>query len=746
MNPAEIERLVDLLSLEEKASLCSGLDNWRTKPIERLGIPNIMMSDGPHGLRVNSGTANDINGGSVPTVCFPSACASAASFDRDLLHAMGNELGRQCQALGVDVLLGPGVNIKRSPLGGRNFEYFSEDPCLAGELGVAYSKGAQRQGVGVCVKHFFANNQEYLRMSSSSEADERTFREIYLSAFETVVKIAKPIAVMASYNKIGGVFSTENKKHLTELLRNEWGFDGLVVSDWGATHSRVGAIKAGCDLTMPAESTDSEIVEAINAGELQKSDLDNSARRILQLVFKMAESSKRGSEVDFVSGHELARKIASESIVLLKNDKNVLPLSKSQKVAFIGEFADSPRFQGGGSSHVHAEHVTSARDAAINAGVELVDEMAAADVAVLFIGLTEAEESEGFDRAHLRLSDAHEQLVEEACALCPNVVVVLHNGGPVEMPWVDKPKAIVEAYLGGEAIGEAIVDVLFGKVNPCGRLPETFPKKLSDTPSYLSFPGERGIVKYQEGVFVGYRYYATKELDPLFPFGFGLSYTKFEYQDLSIDKAEMDEDDVLTVSVRVTNTGMLAGKEVVQLYIAPEKGEVIRPLRELKKFEKISLEPGETKTVSFELSKRDFAYWSEYAHDWQVEEGIYNIEICEHSMRVSLSTPVKVKSDEKFQMELSETSTISDFVRVPAGKEFVENNIGYALWGMAQMGLSPTDTIKALGIEPGAPVSLERISSIGKLFSQPVSLLLGFIPESSKKELQEILKFAGRPN
>jgi beta-glucosidase len=612
MNPADIEKLVALLSLEEKAALCSGLDNWHTKPIERLGIPSIMMSDGPHGLRVQSGTENNLNGGSVPTVCFPSACASAASFDRELLNAMGEELGQQCQSLGVHVLLGPAVNIKRSPLCGRNFEYFSEDPCLAGELGAAYSIGIQSQGVGACVKHFFANNQEYLRMSSSSNADERTLREIYLPAFENIVKTAKPASVMASYNKIDGVFSTENKNYLTGLLRDEWGFDGFVVSDWGATHNRVGAIKAGCDLTMPAESTDSEIVAAVNVGELQESDLNNSVRRILELVFKMDES-KSGSEVDFAPGYELARKIASESIVLLKNDDSVLPLSRSQKVAFIGEFADSPRYQGGGSSHVNAERVTSAKDAARNAGIELVEDIAAADVAVLFIGLTEAEESEGFDRTHLRLSAAHEQLVEETCAFCPNTVVVLHNGSPVEMPWVDKPKAIVEAYLGGEAIGEAVVDVLFGKANPSGRLPETFPKKLSDNPSYLSFPGERGIVKYQEGVFAGYRYYVTKELAPLFPFGFGLSYTKFEYGDLSLNKSEMDENDSLAVSVKVKNVGMSAGKTVVQLYVAPEQGEVIRPLRELKKFEKIGLEPGETKTVAFELSKRDFAYWSEFA-------------------------------------------------------------------------------------------------------------------------------------
>ncbi|MGN0622631.1 MAG: glycoside hydrolase family 3 C-terminal domain-containing protein, partial [Oscillospiraceae bacterium] len=523
-----IDRIMEELTLEEKASLCSGNDFWHTKAVERLDIPKVMVSDGPHGLRKNVEDSDNPNE-AIKAVCFPTASATACSFDRILIETMGKAIGEECQHEKLAVVLGPGCNIKRSPLCGRNFEYFSEDPYLAGQMAAAHIRGVQSKGVGTSLKHFACNNQENRRMSVSAEMSERTLREIYLAPFETAVKDSKPWTVMCSYNRINGVYSSENKRLLTDILRDEWGFKGLVMSDWGAVDDRVEGIKAGLDLEMPTSygKNDKLIVEAVKSGELDEADLDKCVKRVLEMVDKYLENAAPDTAWDKDKHHELARKIASECIVLLKNEDNVLPLDGSKKIAFIGKFAASPRYQGGGSSHINSFKVTSALEAAAEFSqvtyaqgydveqdvtdeklfAEAVNCASEAEVAVVFAGLPDAFESEGYDRKHMRMPECQLRLIDEICKVNENVIVVLHNGSPVEMPFADKVKGIVEAYLGGQAIGGAVCDVLFGKVNPSGKLPETFPKKLSDNPSYLNFPGEGDKVCYNEGIFVGYRYY-----------------------------------------------------------------------------------------------------------------------------------------------------------------------------------------------------------------------------------------------
>ena len=770
MTTSEIKDLVSQLTLEEKAGLTSGKDNWFTKAVERLGIPAVRVSDGPHGLRTQAGESSSLaETAAAPAVCFPAACASAASFDRALLHRLGEELGQECQALGVDVLLGPGVNIKRSPLCGRNFEYFSEDPFLAGELAAAYVEGVQSQGAGTSLKHFFANSQEHRRNDASSEMDERTMREIYLSAFETVVKKAQPWTVMASYNKIGGVYSTANKQYLDGVLRKEWGFEGLVTSDWGATHDRPAAVAAGCDLTMPAEDTDALVVEAVREGRLSEADLDACCERLLELAFRAAENRKPGVAFDYESGHALARTIAAESMVLLKNENGILPLDKAAAVAFIGPFAQKPRYQGGGSSHINSFKVVGALEAANNLGLsvrhaagcnedgstdetllaEAVEAAKQAKAAVIFIGLTDMMESEGIDRRHMRLPDGHNALVEAVCAANPNTVVVLHNGSPVEMPWAAKPKAILEAYLGGQAVGEAVVDVLYGDVNPSGRLPESFPVRLEDNPSYLYYFGEAGTASYNEGLFVGYRYYESKKQDVLFPFGHGLSYTTFRYSDLKLDKDKMDEDDMLTASVTITNTGTRAGKTVVQLYVAPEKVEMIRPVRELKGFEKVSLAPGESKTVIFTLNKRVFAHWNPVVHGWRCENGTYSIQIGENAHDIVLEAAVRLEAEPVPPAGgYSVGIPMSEFAKSRKGHTFLDQNIEYLVRGMAEMGFIPKELLSFADSIPGG-LNLAVIEMIAKragataggaggldaLLGQPLSVLFSFLPQKKKDEL-----------
>lgn len=534
----ELQKLISQMTLEEKAGLCSGLDFWNTKSIERLGIPSVMVTDGPHGLRKQQGDADHLGlNNSVPATCFPSAVGLASSWDRDLIFRVGEALGTECQVENVAVLLGPGNNIKRSPLNGRNFEYFSEDPFLASVMAASHVKGVQSQGVGTSLKHYAANNQEHRRMSVDAVIDERTLREIYLASFEGTVKQSQPWSVMCSYNQVNGEYASESYELLTKVLRDEWGFEGFVVSDWGAVNERVKALAAGLELEMPSSAGigDAKIVAAVKSGELAMETLDLAVERMLAFIFKSVENRNPQAVFDADKHHQLAREVARESMVLLKNEGGILPLVKSGRIAVIGEFAKQPRYQGGGSSHVNPSRMDDAfvelqavaGDAAsflyaqgyelesddINADLlrEACDTAAKADAAVLFLGLPDRYESEGYDRSHLLLPASHKALIEAVAEVQSEIIVVLSNGAPVEMPWLHRAKAVLEGYLGGQAFGGAVADLLFGEVSPSGKLAETFPMKLSDNPSFLNFPGEGDTVEYKEGLFVGYRYYDKKK-------------------------------------------------------------------------------------------------------------------------------------------------------------------------------------------------------------------------------------------
>ncbi|MBR0218144.1 MAG: glycoside hydrolase family 3 C-terminal domain-containing protein [Clostridia bacterium] len=690
MQTNDIKNLIAQMTLEEKASLCSGLDFGHTKPIERLNIPALEMSDGPHGMRKQEQDANHLGvGDSIPAVCFPAGCASASSWDKNVLRMIGETLAKEYQAENVGVILGPAINIKRSPLCGRNFEYLSEDPFLSSELAAAYIQGVQSQNVGTSLKHFFANNQEYRRMTASSDVDERTMREIYLASFETAVKKGKPWTVMNSYNRVNGEYVGEDKKYLTDVLRGEWGFDGVVVSDWGAVNDRVKALAAGGDLEMPGSGgvNDALIVEAVKNGTLDEKIVDQAVERILTILYRFLDNRQQET-FDRDKDHEIARQAEEESIVLLKNESGILPIREGTKVAVIGKYAKAPRYQGGGSSHVNSSRISAAleslaqftevsfaegfrddkdeTDEAMLA--EAVQAAAAADMAVIFAGLPDAFESEGYDRKHMRMPDCQNALIDAVCKVQPNTVVVLHNGAPVEMPWISQVKGVLEAYLGGQAVGAAVANVLTGKVNPSGRLTETFPLRLEDTPCFLTFGGENERCDYSEGVFVGYRYYVSKKMPVLFSFGHGLSYTEFAYSNLRLDRETMKDDETLTVSVDVENVGSVPGKEVVQLYVAPGKGGFIRPVRELKGFEKIALVPGEKKTVRFTLDKRSFALWDVRQHDWYVEEGDYAVQICKNAETVALTESIHVSPVYPYMPIFTVNSTLGDIMRTEKGQ------------------------------------------------------------------------------
>lgn len=692
----DVKKIVSQMTLEEKAGLCSGLDFWHTKSVERLGVPSVMVSDGPHGLRKQKDEIADHLGvnDSIKAVCFPTGCATAASFDRNLLSRLGAVLSEECQAEKLGVILGPAINIKRSPLCGRNFEYLSEDPYLAGELAASYTTAVQEKHVGVSLKHFAANNQEHRRMSSSSDVDERTLREIYLTPFEIAVKKAKPWTVMCSYNRINDVFSAENKWLLTDVLRKEWGFDGYVMTDWGAVVDRVKGLKAGLDLEMPGSDgvNDKKIVEAVKDKTLDEHILDQACERILEINARYLENVTSESTWDKAAHHQLSEQFAEECMVLLKNDNNILPLDTSMKVAFIGEFAEKPRFQGGGSSHINCTQITSALSVAAEYGDikyargfsieddemsfvlmhEAVEAAKKAQVAVVFAGLPDSYESEGYDRTHMRLPECQNRLIEAVAAVNPNTIVVLHNGSPVEMPWIQSVRGVLEAYLSGQASGQAVVRILYGDVNPSGRLAETFPLKLEDNPSYLFFGGNKERTEYREGVFVGYRYYDKKKMDVLFPFGYGLSYTTFEYDNLLVSTDEADDTDTITVSVDVTNTGSRAGKEVVQLYVSDPESTEIRPLRELRGFEKIFLEPGEKKTVKFLLDKRAFAYYETKIHDWYVESGEFIIQIGRSSRDILLEKKVIVHSSVRLPVHYDMNSIFMDILSEEKGRVLLD--------------------------------------------------------------------------
>ena len=681
-----IKDLLSKLTLEEKAGLCSGKDFWRTKAVERLGIPSVMVSDGPSGLRTQQENGADENDARI-SVSFPSGCATASSFDRNLLHRLGQVLGEEANNFNVSTLLGPAINIKRSPLCGRNFEYFSEDPCVAGELGAAYISGVQSKNVGTSLKHFAANNQETNRFSVSEIIDERALREIYLPGFETCVKKAAPTTIMCSYNAINGELSSQNKWLLKDLLRDEWGFKGLVMSDWGAVYDRVKGIKADLSLEMPYSGgfTDKDVVDAVNSGSLSMEELDEAVSHVLEMVLNYTKKKQPGS-FDMEKDHAESAKIAQESCVLLKNEGGILPLEEkeAESILFVGHFAKAPRYGGGGSSKIRCYKITSAMDAAKNANLnvkysqgynedfvttnsELTEEALAeakkASKVVIFAGLPESFESEGADRTSLDMPQVQNELIEKIAAVNPNTVVVLHNGSPVTMPWIEKVPAVLECYLGGENVGSAQINLLFGKANPCGKLAETFPLRLEDTPCYLSFPGNGRTSIYSEGIFVGYRWYDSRKMPVLFPFGHGLSYTSFSYSGLKLSKKAFRDNEGVEVSLTVTNTGNREGKEIVQLYVSDKTGVEIRPEKELKGFEKVSLNPGESKTVTFNLEKRAFAYWNTDTKEWYAPSGTYEILIGASSRDIRLKAQVEVTSSSKKAFTITPQTTISDMLR-----------------------------------------------------------------------------------
>ena len=748
----DVKAIVSQMTLEEKAALCSGKNFWHLQTPERLGIEPVMVSDGPCGIRKQADAADHLGlNASVPATSYPTGSCMACSFDRALFRESGVTLGHACQAEQLSVLLGPAANIKRSPLCGRNFEYLSEDPYLTGELAASYIDGVQSQNVGVSLKHFAVNNQEYHRMSSDSVVDERALREIYLAGFETAVRRAKPWTVMCSYNRVNGTYAAENKRLLTEILRDEWGFDGYVVSDWGATTAeRVRCLEAGLDLEMPGKNAanDRQLVEAVQNGTMDEKVLDTAAERILTVVLKYLDHKKPETVIDFEADHEKARKIAAESMVLLKND-GILPLKKDAKVAFVGEFARTPRFQGGGSSNVNAYKVTSALEAAETMGLHvsfapgyatktpepdaaLLEEAAktaeAADVAVVFVGITDAMESEGFDRRTLSMPENHEALVAAVSKVQKNTVVVVMCGGCITMPWLSDVRGVLYAYLGGEAVGPATLDLLFGDANPSGKLAESFPKRLEDNPSYLYYFGdEQNRTEYREGIFVGYRYYDKKNIDVLFPFGYGLSYTTFEYSDLRLDKAEMLDTDTLTVTVKIKNTGAVRGKEIVQLYVGMPQSRTIRPEKELRGFEKVELAPGEEKTVSFTLSKRAFAYYRTDIADWYAESGDYVIMAAKSSRDIACTATVRVTSTTEIKRVYTMNSTVEEIMESPVGREFIGKMI-------AGSGLVPSDASEGPNLGEGTAQMMEIM-----MREMPLRSLLAFGGENVPAGLGEML-------
>ena len=688
----DVKKILSQMTLEEKASLVQGRDWWHTVPVERLGVPSVMVSDGPHGLRKQVPSPDHPGDDTIKATCFPTAAGMACSFDPELMRELGNILGDTCQAEDVGVLLGPAANIKRSPLCGRNFEYFSEDPVLSGEIAAGYIRGVQEKGVGVSLKHFAANNQETRRMSVSEIISERALREIYLGSFERAVKGSDPWTLMCSYNKINGCYSSENPWLLTNVLREQWGWDGVVMSDWGAVNDHVEGVAAGLELEMPRAGDDDDrlIVEAVKSGRLPEEVLDRAVERMLNLIDKAVSQRKPETEIDLGQQHHIARKLAREAMVLLKNDGNLLPIKGNQKVAFIGQFAAKPRYQGGGSSHINtAEELSSLEavrsvcpvtyaqgyitekdetdEALVSEAVQVAKE---ADLVVAFLGLPDNFESEGYDRTHLSIPTCQLHLLDELLKVQKNIVVVLMNGAPVTMPFVDKVPAILEAYLAGQAGGGAIVDLLFGAVSPCGKLAETFPLKLSDTPCHLNFPGDGDQVVYAEDVYVGYRYYDKKEMPVLFPFGHGLTYTTFEYTNLRLS-SDTFTGEPLTASVDVTNTGKVAAKEIVQFYVRPDHAGQSRPIRELKGFGKLLLQPGETGTVTVTLDSRAFAYWEQGLDDWFVEPGKYVIEAAASSRDIRLSAAVTAEG-KPYYPPVTMDSTFGDVVKIPGAREIIE--------------------------------------------------------------------------
>ena len=663
-----IEQILEKMTLEEKIALCSGADFWHTKEMKNLEIPSMMMCDGPHGLRKQEESADMLGiNESVAATSFPTAVLSACSWDKALLKKEGEAIAREAISNHVSMVLGPGANIKRNPLCGRNFEYFSEDPYLSGKLAVAHISGAEKTGTASSLKHFALNNQEYKRFSSDSLADERTMREIYLAGFETAVKEGKPSTVMSSYNKINGVFSSDNEWLLTKLLREEWGFDGLVVTDWGGMSDRIEAFKAGCDLMMPggSEYMEKEAAMAVKNGELSEEDVTRSARRVLELLAKTKRETSEPADME--KHYELARQIAEESAVLLKNEDRMLPLKEESEVVFVGHMAKEIRYQGTGSSHINPWKLVNVTDVCPNVRFvegcladgsanetllkEAEEAAKSAKKVVIFAGLTEIYESEGFDREHMKMPEGHVKMIEHVAEVNPNVIVVLMSGSAIEVPWIDRVKAVLYMGLPGEAGGEAIVNLLFGKANPSGKLAETWPLSYDDCICKDYYGEPHKDAQYREGIYVGYRYYESANVKVRFPFGYGLSYTEFVYSDLKVEGNR--------VSCTVENTGNLAGKEIIQLYIEPVNSRVHRPERELKGFEKIELAPGESKKVIFTLNDRSFAIWD---NGWKVPDGYYHVCIGRNCHEMCLSEEIYIAG-----VEVSDAENLPNWYRLLRG-------------------------------------------------------------------------------
>ena len=730
----DVAQTLGQLTVEEKAALCSGADFWHTVPIPRLGVDSIMVADGPHGLRVQP-DANDHSSmnSSLPATCFPTAAALGSSWDPGLIASVGAALGEEALAQGISVVLGPGVNIKRSPLCGRNFEYYSEDPVLAGELATAFVQSVQSQGVGTSLKHFAANNQETDRMRVSADVDERTLREIYFPAFERCVRQAQPWTVMCAYNRLNGTYASENYWLLTQVLRQEWGFAGLVVSDWGAVWDRVAALSAGLDLEMPPDlhRSPAALVAAVESGRLAETVLDQAVSRVLELV---ARSPHTGSQpviqdFDVEAHHLLARRAAAESAVLLKNTAATLPLALSPgaTVAIIGEFARTPRYQGAGSSKVQPtrlENFLEEFSARVGAQVQvrfapgfaldsdaLADGLAeeaiaaadGAEVVIVLLGLPASAESEGFDRSHLELPASQVALLRRLRGAGAPVVVLLANGGVVDIAsWRDDADAILECWLGGQAGASGAAQVILGEVNPAGRLAETIPLRLADSPAYLNFPGEEGHVRYGEGVFVGYRHYDARLIEVAYPFGFGLSYTTFSYDDLAVRLSGSDSAGDLTVPVscRVTNTGTRGGSEVVQLYVGQLDPAVVRPPRELKAFRKVALEPGESTVVEFALSSRDFAYWSVAAAGWVAPPGSYQVAVGSSSRDLHCSATVQWPGPGSGGRPLDDQATLQEWLADPRGRDALVAVVGMDAGGHPRGIVGNAELIRVVGNFP----------------------------------------------
>ncbi|MGJ8524665.1 Thermostable beta-glucosidase B GH3 [Halomonadaceae bacterium LMG 33818] len=716
------------MTLEEKAQLCSGLDFWRTKPIKRLSIKSYMMADGPHGLRQQPKEADHLGvSESNPATCFPTASALACSWDRSLMEQLGKALAREARASQLAIVLGPGINMKRSPLGGRNFEYLSEDPLLAGELASAYVTGMQSLHIGTSLKHFAANNQEHRRMSVDALIEPRTLHELYLAAFERVVKKAHPWTVMCSYNKLNGTYTSENTWLLTDILRHRWGFEGVVMSDWGAINERVDALSAGLDLEMPGGNTrDQLIIEAVQQGTLAESVLDQAVDRLLTLHEKTRQGLEP-IEVSYKEHHALARTLATESIVLLKNDANVLPLLSEKSIAVVGDFAQHPRFQGGGSSHVNPTRVESFIDAlkdngqaytfarGFNAQEDTPDEELIKEavklagkhpVTLVFLGLPDHYESEGYDRHHLHIPQNQLVLMEALAHTETALVVVLANGAPIDMPWLKHANAVITGHLGGQAIGGALYSILFGHETPSAKLAETYPINLSDTPAYVEFPSpdqpnDTDVVNYGENLLIGYRHYDARHIAPLFPFGFGLSYTRFRYDNLNISHTTLGQQESLTIKVDITNIGQRFGKEIVQVYLSDHSGEINVPEKQLRGFDKVALAPGKTTTVEIKLTRRDFAYFHPDLNDWRVPNGKFVIRIGASSRDIRLEKTLKVEGD-AIVVPIHRNTLIGDLAKVPSLIAVLQRSLAKAIEARPKLALmvggeTGDDMLEAMG-------------------------------------------------